>query len=110
MCAQVFDHPQDMLLGDTDWHPQFKITKSFEEGRFLLTIRLADLYGISFQCDRGDLRKLAEAAARALDSHAATVEEVSGSRSSADSHEPHPTTSIRRDSHKDPPQGRSLCD
>lgn len=65
--APVFDHPQDMLLdGSRNWHPSFKITPAFGDGRFLLTIQLGASYGLSFHCDSHDLLNLAEAAMRAL--------------------------------------------
>lgn len=55
----VFDHPQDMLLGGAeDWHPRFKVTPAFGDGRFLLTIRLGASYGLSFHCDAHDLLNL----------------------------------------------------
>ena len=63
----VFDHPQDMLLGGSeDWHPRFKVTPAFGDGRFLLTIQLGASYGLSFHCDSHDLLELAEAAVRTL--------------------------------------------
>lgn len=55
----VFDHPQDMLLGGSeDWHPRFKVTPAFGDGRFLLTIQLGTSYGLSFHCDAHDLLNL----------------------------------------------------
>ena len=104
----VFDHPQDMLLdGSEDWHPSFKVTPAFGDGRFLLTIQLGASYGLSFHCDSHDLLDLAEAAMRALKTARPEDGESSMTRSSAESCEPHPTRSIRRDSRTDPRQGRS---
>lgn len=55
----VFDHPQDMLLGGPeDWHPRFKVTPAFGDGRFLLAIQLGASYGLSFYCDAHDLLNL----------------------------------------------------
>ena len=55
----VSDHPQDMLLGGSeDWHPRFKVTPAFGDGRFLLTIQLGASYGLSFHCDAHDLLNL----------------------------------------------------
>jgi hypothetical protein len=55
----VFDHPQDMLLGGSeDWHPRFKVTPAFGDGRFLLTIQLGTSYWLSFHCDAHDLLNL----------------------------------------------------
>ena len=63
--SPVFDHPQDMLLGGSeDWHPRFKVTPAFGDGRFLLTIQLGASYGLSFHCDAHDLCELAEAASK----------------------------------------------
>lgn len=63
----VFDHPQDMLLGGSeDWHPRFKVTPAFGDGRFLLTIQLGASYGLSLHCDSHDLLNLVTAAAQAL--------------------------------------------
>lgn len=57
--SPVFDHPQDMLLGSSeDWHPRFKVTPAFGDGRFLLTIQLGTSYGLSFHCDAHDLLNL----------------------------------------------------
>lgn len=57
--SPVFDHPQDMLLGGSeDWHPRFKVTPAFGDGRFLLTIQLGASYGLSFHCDAHDLLNL----------------------------------------------------
>ena len=57
--SPVFDHPQDMLLGGSeDWHPRFKVTPAFGDGRFLLTIQLGASYGLSFYCDAHDLLNL----------------------------------------------------
>lgn len=63
----VFDHPQDMLLGDSeDWHPSFKVTQTFGDGRFLLTIQLGASYGLSLHCDSHDPLNLVASAAQAL--------------------------------------------
>ena len=64
----VSDHPQDMLLGGSeDWHPRFKVTPAFGDGRFLLTIQLGASYGLSFHCDAHDLLNLVNlVAAQAL--------------------------------------------
>ena len=106
----VFDHPQDMLLGGSeDWHPSFKVTPALGDGRFLLTIRLGASYGLSFHCDSHDLLELAEAAMRNLKTARPKDDESSMTQPSAESCEPHPTTSIQRDSHTDPRQDRSPC-
>lgn len=103
----VFDHPQDMLLGGPeDWHPRFKVTPAFGDGRFLLTIQLGASYGLSFHCDAHDLYELAEAAAQALKTARPESNEPSMTRPSEDAYEPHPTTSIPRDSHTGPRRGR----
>lgn len=101
--SPVFDHPQDMLLGGSeDWHPRFKVTPAFGDGRFLLTIQLGASYGLSFHCDAHDLYELAEAAAQALKTARPESNEPSMTRPSEDAYEPHPTTSIPRDSHTSP--------
>lgn len=103
----VSDHPQDMLLGGSeDWHPRFKVTPAFGDGRFLLTIQLGASYGLSFHCDAHDLYELAEAAAQALKTARPEGNEPSMTRPSEDAYEPHPTTSIPRDSHTSPRRGR----
>ena len=62
----VSDHPQDMLLdGSEDWHPRFKVTPAFGDGRFLLTIQLGASYGLSFHCDSHDLLNLVAVASAA---------------------------------------------
>lgn len=105
--SPVFDHPQDMLLGGSeDWHPRFKVTPAFGDGRFLLTIQLGASYGLSFHCDAHDLYELAEAAAQALKTARPESNEPSMTRPSEDAYEPHPTTSIPRDSHTGPRRGR----
>lgn len=105
--SPVFDHPQDMLLGGSeDWHPRFKVTPAFGDGRFLLTIQLGASYGLSFHCDAHDLYELAEAAAQALKTARPESNEPSMTRPSEDAYEPHPTTSIPRDSHTSPRRGR----
>lgn len=105
--SPVFDHPQDMLLGGSeDWHPRFKATPAFGDGRFLLTIQLGASYGLSFHCDAHDLYELAEAAAQALKTARPESNEPSMTRPSEDAYEPHPTTSIPRDSHTSPRRGR----
>lgn len=96
----VFDHPQDMLLGGfEDWHPRFKVTQTFGDGRFLLTIQLGASYGLSLHCDSHDLLNLVTAAAQALNAARPEGDEPSMTRSSEDACRPHPTTSIPRDSH-----------
>lgn len=103
----VSDHPQDMLLdGSEDWHPRFKVTPAFGDDRFLLTIQLGASYGLSFHCDAHDLYELAEAAAQALKTARPEGNEPSMTRPSEDAYEPHPTTSIPRDSHTSPRRGR----
>lgn len=103
----VSDHPQDMLLGGSeDWHPRFKVTPAFGDGRFLLTIRLGASYGLSFHCDAHDLYELAEAAAQALKTARPEGDEPSMTRPAEDAYEPHPTTSIPRDSHTGPRRDR----
>jgi hypothetical protein len=105
--SPVFDHPQDMLLGGSeDWHPRFKVTPAFGDGRFLLTIQLGASYGLSFHCDARDLYELAEAAVQALKTARPEGDEPSMTRPSEDAYEPHPTTSIPRDSHTSPRRGR----
>lgn len=105
--SPVFDHPQDMLLGGSeDWHPRFKVTPAFGDGRFLLTIQLGASYGLSFHCDAHDLYELAEAAAQALKTARPESNESSMTRPFEDAYEPHPTTSIPRDSHTSPRWGR----
>lgn len=96
----VSDHPQDMLLGGSeDWHPRFKVTPAFGDGRFLLTIQLGASYGLSLHCDSHDLLNLVTAAAQALNAARPEGDEPSMTRSSEDACGPHPTTSIPRDSH-----------
>ena len=103
----VSDHPQDMLLGSSeDWHPRFKVTPAFGDGRFLLTIQLGASYGLSFHCDAHDLYEFAEAAAQALKTARPEGGEPSMTRPFEDAYEPHPTTSIPRDSHTGPRRGR----
>lgn len=105
--SPVFDHPQDMLLGGSeDWHPRFKVTPAFGDGRFLLTIQLGASYGLSFHCGAHDLYELAEAAAQALKTARPEGNEPSMTRPFEDAYEPHPTTSIPRDSHTGPRRGR----
>lgn len=66
MKPPVSDHPQDMLLGGSeDWHPRFKVTPAFGDGRFLLTIQLGASYGLSFHCDSHDLLNLVAVASAA---------------------------------------------
>lgn len=79
---------------------------AFGDGRFLLTIQLGASYGLSFHCDAHDLYELAEAAAQALKTARPESNEPSMTRPSEDAYEPHPTTSIPRDSHTSPRRGR----
>lgn len=105
----VFDHPQDMFLDGNDWHPLFKITPTFGDGRFLLTIQLGSSYGLSFHCSSEDLIALAGMVGRALEPARLESDDSNVTRPSGDLCEPRPTTSIRRDLHTSPQQDRLRC-